>query len=290
MPRIGLTPDELLVNNTVDHLKLLGVKGRRATNPATRSECTVIKAVDGAVAERAGFTTWNERGYLILCMSAELRRRGARFIHSRTVDRVLESLETAFPVLVTHAKQTVGLEQITRVLRNLASEEFSVRNLRAILERMLEFDFIRCDSGALVVFDDRMPTKRTPQESWLQDPTTLTDFVRTGMKRYITHKHTQGKSILVVYVLEPEIEKLLESHQAQEKELPESECNRILAAISKQVGTLPSNSQLPALLTTIEVRSSLRRLVQSRFPYLSVLCYQELSPDVSIQPFARIAL
>lgn len=44
---------------------------------------------------------------------------------------------------------------ITRVLRGLLAEQNSIRNLRAILERILQFEAIRADSDKLIVFDDR---------------------------------------------------------------------------------------------------------------------------------------
>jgi type III secretion protein V len=199
-------------------------------------------------------------------------------------------LESAFPVLVARAKEKLGLEQITRVLRKLASEEISIRNLRAILEHLLEFDYIRCDSARLIVLDDRMPTKRRPDEAWLHDPRTLADFVRTRLKRYISYKHTRGGATLAVYLLDPEIEELLATHDSHRGELPEADRARVFAAIAREVRSPLSSPLRPVLLTSVELRSPLRRLIQTRFPHLPVLCFQELSPDSSIQPIGKITL
>src|SRR5262249_52429784 len=103
-------------------------------------------------------------------------------------------------------------------------------------------------------------------------------------------KHTRGSSTLPVYLLDPEIEALLEKHQRQGTELPEAESHQVLATIAEEMSRQLPTAQSPALLTTIEVRSALRQLIQTRFPHLPVLCYQELSPDSNIQPLARIAL
>ena len=41
--------------------------------------------------------------------------------------------------------------------------------------------------------------------------------------------------------------------------------------------------------STIEVRAILRDLLKYEFPTLAVLAYQELSPNLNIQPIARIS-
>jgi hypothetical protein len=287
---LGLATDERLVNDTVTRLDSLGVKGRPAINPANGNEISVIKAADAAAVEDARLYTWNEQGYLVLCLSAELRRRGARFVSSRTVDEELENLKTAFPDLVAHANDQLGIEQITRVLRKLASEEISIRNLRAILEHLLEFDYIRCDSAQLIVLDDRLPTRSLPDESWLKDPGTLANFVRTRLKRYITHKHTMGGGTLVAYLLDAEIEQLLARYEAHPGELQDGDRARVLAAIDREVRTPLRSPLRPVLLTAVELRSPLRRLIETRFPGLPVLCYQELSTDSNFQPVGRITL
>jgi flagellar biosynthesis component FlhA len=195
---MGVAPDELLVNETVEGLKLRGINASVAINPPTNGiRFSVINAADGPVARGAGLTTWNEHNYLILRLCTELRRRSSRFVSVRTVERALENLGATSPVLVARAKEKLGIEQITRVLRMLASEGVSVRNLRAILERLLEFDYVRCNPAGLMVFDDRIPTKRVPEKSWLQDPTTLVQFVRIGMRR-------RGEARIVAVSARPE--------------------------------------------------------------------------------------
>ena len=40
----------------------------------------------------------------------------------------------------------------------------------------------------------------------------------------------------------------------------------------------------------MEIRRYFRKLVELEFPHLAVLSYQELSPEMNIQPIARISL
>ena len=58
----------------------------------------------------------------------------------------------------------------------------------------------------------------------------------------------------------------------------------------REVGQTPASAQQPVVLTSPDIRRYFRRLVEMEFPYLAVLSYQELTPEMSIQPLARIAL
>jgi type III secretion protein V len=59
--------------------------------------------------------------------------------------------------------------------------------------------------------------------------------------------------------------------------------------VSDEVGNLPPTAASPVILTTMEIRKILRVLIEKEFPSLAVLSYQELSPDMNIQPIARIS-
>ena len=63
----------------------------------------------------------------------------------------------------------------------------------------------------------------------------------------------------------------------------------IRKAVREEVGSLPPTAQNPVILTSTAVRRKLRRMLVHEFPRLAVLSYQELSPDMNIQPLARIS-
>ena len=127
------------------------------------------------------------------------------------------------------------------------------------------------------------------------DTVMLTEYVRAALKRYISHKYTRGQSTLIVYLLDPQIEETVRSsvqhtssgsYLALEPEITQE----ILAAVRNEVGNLPPSAQQPVVLTTMEIRRYFRKLVELEFPHLAVLSYQELSPEMNIQPIARISL
>ena len=261
-----------LVNDTPDRLRLLGIEAEAAQNPANGNACGWISTDQRKLAEDAGLTTWDAAGYVVLHLSAVLRKNGAEFVGIQETQNMLEQLEQAFPALVKEVvPKAVSPFQLTDILRRLVEEEISIRDLRNILQALAEWG---------------------PVEN---DTVMLTEYVRAALKRYISHKYTRGQSTLIVYLLDPQIEETVRSsvqhtssgsYLALEPEITQE----ILAAVRNEVGNLPPSAQQPVVLTTMEIRRYFRKLVELEFPHLAVLSYQELSPEMNIQPIARISL
>ncbi|MCC7071433.1 MAG: type III secretion system export apparatus subunit SctV [Deltaproteobacteria bacterium] len=261
-----------LVNDTPDRLRLLGIEAEPAQNPANGNACGWIAMDQKKLAEDAGLTTWDAPGYIVLHLSAVLRKNAAEFVGIQETQNMLEQLEQAFPALVKEVvPKAVSPFQLTDILRRLVEEEISIRDLRNILQALAEWG---------------------PVEN---DTVMLTEYVRAALKRYISHKYTRGQSTLIVYLLDPQIEETVRSsvqhtssgsYLALEPEITQE----ILAAVRNEVGNLPPSAQQPVVLTTMEIRRYFRKLVELEFPHLAVLSYQELSPEMNIQPIARISL
>jgi type III secretion protein V len=264
--------NKCLVNDTPDRLRLLGIEAEPAQNPANGNACGWISTEQRKLAEDAGLTTWDAPGYIVLHLSAVLRKNAAEFVGIQETQNMLEQLEQAFPALVKEVvPKAVSPFQLTDILRRLVEEEISIRDLRNILQALAEWG---------------------PVEN---DTVMLTEYVRAALKRYISHKYTRGQSTLIVYLLDPQIEETVRSsvqhtssgsYLALEPEITQE----ILAAVRNEVGNLPPSAQQPVVLTTMEIRRYFRKLVELEFPHLAVLSYQELSPEMNIQPIARISL
>jgi type III secretion protein V len=291
LPFLGLQPGECLVNDTVERLRLLNVQARRAENPVIGQPSSIVNAEYKPMLEAAGLITWDPIRFFILCFTATLRKYGAFLLDRETVDAQLEQLRLAFPTLVEAARARWPVEQITGVLRALASEEISIRNLRQILERLLDFDFRTPDSSRYLVLDDRPYTPRGVDGGG--DAPSLVSFVRAGLKREVGHKYARGTNTLVAYVLDAEIEALVSRQQKAPTDddiLDERDFDRIAEAIQTEIALLPSTAEVPVILTTETARPRLRELMAAEFPRVSVVSYTELVSELNVQPVARISL
>jgi type III secretory pathway component EscV len=179
---------------------------------------------------------------------------------------------------------------MTRILRHLLDEGISIRDLRTILDGLLAVDGVTtADVVETIVFSPNTGIKFPSVDSRPVHelrPEELAECARTVLKRYISHKYTRGGNTLVVYLVEPGIEKMV---RASTGPLAQADCDRIIDAVQREVGTSMPSYQMPVILTTMDVRRKLRLLIEAEFPELAVLSYQELSPDMNIQPIARIS-
>jgi hypothetical protein len=269
---VALRPGYCLVNETVERVALFNVDGLAVTNLASGYANTVVPAEHQEMLEAAGLKTWGQMDYLLLCLEHTLRTNGACFVHHRAVVEQFDTFEGIFPAVARAARAKASVEQITRLFRALAAEELSVQNLLQILERLVEYKLAEGESGAPPGGD-----------------AALIAYIRAGMQRYISHKHSRGTRTVVVYLLDAEIERVLLMEGAHEPEARNGS-DPIVQALKAELAYLPQSAQLPVLLTCAEVRPILWERIHSELPRLRVTSYDELATDFNVQPVARISL
>jgi type III secretion protein V len=265
-------PGRVLANEVVDRMRLLGVDAKVADNPATSNEASWISEEDRALAESAGITTWDVAGYLVLHLSAVLRRNAPDFLGIQEVQEMLDQVEKFYPALVKETvPKALSLFSVTDILRRLIEEGVSIRDMRSILQTLAEWG---------------------PVES---DGVQLTEQVRASLRRAISHQAARGGDTLVVYLLDNQIEETVRSsiqHNASGSFLAlEPEITQeILAAMRRELGQRGPSAQRPVILTAQDIRRFVRKLVELEFHEVDCLSFQELSPELNVQPLGRIAL
>jgi type III secretion protein V len=266
------TLGHILVNDTADRLRLMNVQGFEAINPATRQPAAWVPEASKEMLEATGLTTWDVPGYMILHLAAVLRRYAREFLGVQEVQTMLDQLEKAFPATVKEVvPKVVSVLKLTDILGRLVEEEISVRDLRGILQAIAENGQTEADSVM------------------------LTEHVRSALKRYVSHKYARGTNTLVVYLLDPQIEEAIRgsikrtsagTHLALEPDIAQE----IVQAVKNECGHLPPTAQRPVILTAMDIRRYVRKLLEYEFnPPFSVVSFQELSPELNIQPVARIS-
>ncbi len=286
----GLRSGEMMVNDTVAALHGLGLDGRPAINPANDNPTAVVAGGEEARrrCEEAGLTVWDDHGYAILLLSSIIRREAGSLLTLGTVRFLCDRLQLVFPDLVASARARHDDLVLTRVLRALLDEEISIRDLRTMLDCLTSYHgSVPADMSRDIVFF-ASPGTASPIETGMQagrDPVVdLIECARVSLRRYISHKYTRGAATLVVYLLDPDLEQRL----GETTPLTADERARLLAAIKEE---LPETlaAPLPVILTTAGIRARLRREIRREYPRLAVLSYQELSPEMNIQPISRIS-
>jgi type III secretion protein V len=128
-----------------------------------------------------------------------------------------------------------------------------------------------------------------------KDPVMLTEHIRAAMRRYISFRYALGSETLFVYLLDPEIEDVIRGAIRRTStgsflSLDPTIAHDILDAIRREIADQPPTAQQPVIVTDMELRRFVRKMVELEFQNLSVLSYQELTPELNIQPIGRISM
>ncbi|UVK49091.1 type III secretion system export apparatus subunit SctV (plasmid) [Mesorhizobium sp. AR07] len=200
-----------------------------------------------------------------------LRRQADEFVGIQETKNLLNQVERSFPELVKEVLRTISLQTISEILKRLVSEEVSLRNMRTILTALVEWG----------------------QKE--KDTVLLTEHVRCALKRQICFRHSVGRTLLPAYILSPEVEDTVRNAIRQTSAgsylaLDPRTTRQIVDKVRDAIGNVGQQPHKPVLLTSIDIRRFMRKIIEVDLYGLPVLSYQELTPDISVQPLARISL
>lgn len=223
------------------------------------------------VLDKAGIKYWNSLEVMILHLSYFFRHYANEFVGIQEVKSMLEFVEKSFPDLIKEVTRLIPLQKMTDIFKRLIQEQISIKDLRTILESLSE---------------------------WAQsekDTVLLTEYVRSSLRRYISYKYSQGQSVLSVYILDPEIEDMVRGAIKQTSAgsylaLDPDSVQLILQSVRTTVAPPPPGGQPPVVLTAIDVRRFVRKLIEMEFTDISVVSYQEIVSEIKIQPLGRIQI
>lgn len=264
MPRIGLTPGTIYVNDTPERLALMNVPGELSANPSTSKPGTIVSDTHKMRLEDAGLTVWDPFAYYILALAAELRAHARTFVPPREVRAMLERLQQALPASSPTIGETEVATLLTPVLRDLAAERVSSRNLRYVVDLLIRYAV-------------------APELTDGLDPTS---FVRAGLTDVIGNTAARGTDAIVVYLLEKTFEG--ELHGAGGRIDP-AVAEELREAVHDEMSHLPPTAQTPSLLTGQASRAAVREAICQEFPAVRVLSYADIPADFNVQPVARIS-
>jgi type III secretion protein V len=263
--------DQVLVRESADKLSALGVEFEkdRAFLPGVESVWVATETAE--LLSRAGMSFMNPTQILTFHLATVLRKYSAEFIGVQETRFLLGAMEQRFPDLVKEATRVMPTQKIGEILQRLVSEDISIRNLRTILESLVEWGQKEKDSVL------------------------LTEYVRGSLKRQISFKYSSGQNMLPAYLLAPKVEETVRSAIRQTSAgsylaLDPAASRKLVDNLKKAVGKLPTSGARPVLLASMDIRRYMRKLIEADLYDLQVLSYQELVPEVNIQPLARVDL
>ncbi len=241
-----------------------GLDGVTAQEPVFGLAATCIPEEDREKAQMMGYTVVDAVTVLVTHLSEVLQRYSKELLTRQDVHGLLQEVAREHPKVVEElVPNPLPLNVVHRVLQNLLEEKVSIRDLLSILETL----------------GDHAATTR--------DPELLGEYARHALARQISREHKNDDGTLPAIIMAPQWEEkisrtLVSTDQGSFSALDPNEVQRLVQDVSKSMEEVSQRGQVPVLLTTPELRRHVRRLLSRFLPGLSILSYNEISPDTRI--------
>jgi type III secretion protein V len=188
-----------------------------------------------------------------------LRRNITLFLGLQETSTMLTQLTADIPDIIKEVLRIVPMQSLSTILRNLIEEEIPIRNLRGILEALIE----------------------TGQHE--KDINNLTEYSRIALRRQITYRYAPH-GVLQAVILSPELEeKLLQSVRVTsgvvQMSLQPQEAEKIVSSIVNSI----RNHNPVAVVTSVQIRRHIRKMIESEAFDTPVLSHNELLPTINIE-------
>jgi type III secretion protein V len=197
-----------------------------------------------------------------------LTHQAERFVGVQEVSDLLDAAAEQYPALVKEVLRQISAQKVAEVLRLLLRESIPLRNLRDVLEALAEWGSKERDAAGLA------------------------EFVRIGLKRYMTSRYADANRHIAALVIDASVEDairraLTDTPAGVLLMLPPKRVAELRDGLSHQLARL-GNTTHPVLVTNVDVRRHVRQALEAICPTITVLSYQELAPDVEVQPLGTV--
>ncbi|MCY4563295.1 MAG: type III secretion system export apparatus subunit SctV [Gammaproteobacteria bacterium] len=230
-----------------------------------------IEEKHGPALEEASMSYMELHRILTYHLAHVMKRYAAEFIGIQETYNLFERLQPTFPDLIKEAQRVLPVNHTTEVLKRLVGEDISIRNVRLILEALVHWG---------------------QQE---KDVVMLTEYVRGDLKRFISYKYSSDQNVLSAYLLDEDLEETVRGGIRQTSSgnylaLDPSVTRKLVSQARALVGDISRLPRKPVIVTALDIRRYVRKIIEIELYDLAVLSFQELTQEVTVQPLGKIAL
>ena len=200
---------------------------------------------------------------LAIHLQDTVREHAATLLTLDATDQLVEQLREFSPTAVGELiPKLLGLGQVQQVLRNLLSENISVRPLAEILESLSEI---------------------APRQT---HPIKMTEYVRTRLARNISTAVAKKEGLRLL-TLRPELEKQISdsirfTELDFEFSLPHTAQDLLVRELQNHLGQTQTEQGIPVLVVSDYIRPAMARLSRNKLLEISVLSGNEIVPEIEI--------
>ncbi len=240
------------------------IEGIETTDPAFGLEAVWINGNQREHAQSLGYTVVDAATVVATHLSQLLTNNAALLLGHEEVQNLLDMLEKTHPKLVEGlVPDVMPLTSVVKVLQNLLSEGVPIRDMRTIIQTLVEYG---------------------PKS---QDPEVLTAAVRIALRRLIIQDVVGSADEIPVITLTPELEQML--HQSMQVSgnqgagIEPGLAQRLQQSLTQASNDQEMQGEPAILLTSGMLRNVLSRFARNTIAGLTVVSYQEIPDEKQIK-------
>ena len=266
-----LRPNAVFYSDSLDQTAILDIPYETAEPFLPDLKTVWIDDSYADTLEKCQLSFFRSSKILTYHLSHVLTRYAQDFIGIQETEYLLSQTELSMPDLTKEVQRVLPVHVIADIFRRMVAENISIRNMRLILEGLVEWGQKEKDTVLLV------------------------EYIRSELKRYISHKYSSVQNIIAAYILDQDLEEQIRGAIRQTSggnylALDPDTSHRIVVNIKETVGDLSQKIHRPVLLTAFDIRRYVRKIIEGEMYDLVVLSYQDLTPEITVQPLERISL
>ncbi|NQZ09108.1 MAG: flagellar biosynthesis protein FlhA [Algicola sp.] len=240
------------------------VEGVPTKDPAFGLEAVWVNGSQREHAQSLGYTVVDAATVVATHLSQLLMNSAALLLGHEEVQNLLDMVEKTHPKLVEGlVPDVLPLTVVVKVLQNLLNESVPIRDMRTILQTLVEYG---------------------PKS---QDPEVLTAAVRISLRRLIIQDAVGGADEIPVITLTPELEQMLHSSMQvsgnQGAGIEPGLAERLQKSLTTANHEQEMSGEPSILLTSGMLRTVLSRFVKNTIAGLTVVSYQEIPDEKQIR-------
>ncbi|MGL5345482.1 MAG: EscV/YscV/HrcV family type III secretion system export apparatus protein [Plesiomonas sp.] len=226
------------------------------------SLCAWVSAAEGEKLASLGYQLRPAQDELYQSLAALLARHVQEFFGVQETKNMLDQLESKYPDLLKEVLRHATVQRIAEVVQRLLAERISVRNMKLVMESLAQW---------------------APRE---KDVLNLVEHLRGSLARYICHRFSVDGELRVV-MLSAELEETIRKGIRQTStgaflNLEPAVSDEVMDRFSLGLEGLNIAHKDIVLLTSVDVRRFIKKLVETRFRDLEVVSFGEVSDSVSV--------
>lgn len=248
------------------------IDGTKTTDPAYGLPAVWITGSVKDDAEASGYTIVDPVSVMITHLTEIIKNHAYEILCREDVQKLIENLKKESPSLIEELTPSVlPLGSVQEVLKNLLKEQIPIRDMATILETIADY------------------------VTATKDTELLTEYVRQRLSRTICQKYQNVEGKIGVISFDPQLEQAIANaiHKTDRGNLLALEplmAQKLIDKLTEVIrGSLATGYEV-VLLTSSNIRSHIRHLIENALPQVAVLSYKEVSSGVKIDSVGIVKL